>query len=260
MDSNQRVGAGDWFASRAQPSDAAQLRRLFRQGQRALKEKDFAKAADLFRQYLAFEPDDTEAIAQYAVALEQTSSAAQSRFKIFFLLEQVLRRQPDRSDVRLQAVQVAIDLGRMADAIDHLKYLLGASPPTSELEHRLGWCQEAEGRYEDSAASFRRAIVLDPAHIDSHILLAELLSRHLKQSEEAAKVMDEMVAANPKSWEAFLARARFHYGHGQLDAAALDVFAASALRRSKRTWCSPPPRLPCVRATSPTPASTSAAL
>ena len=117
----------------------------------------------------------------------------------------------------------------MADAIRHLEYLLNLSPNDAELQHRLGWCQEANGEYEASAESLQRAIAAAPDHINSYILLAELLGRRLKQPREAQTVMDAMVAANPNSWQAYLARARFYYGKGMIDAAATDFYKACDL-------------------------------
>src|SRR5262249_39265044 len=46
---------------------------------------------------------------------------------------------------------------------------------------------------------------------------------------EAVKVMDALVTANPNSWQAHLARGRFHFAHGDLQAAALDFCNAHEL-------------------------------
>jgi len=199
------------------------------QAERALQQKEYPKAAELLERYLDYQPDDTEAIALYAAALEQGPGAANARFKTYLLLEQVLRREPDRLETRQHAVQAAIDVGRTNDAIRHLEYLLAVSPNDAELEHQLGWCLEAVGKYEESAKAFVRAIALAPQQIDSYTLLAELLARRLKQPDEATKVMDAMTAANPKAWQAYLVRARFYHGQGQFDAAAADVYKAAEL-------------------------------
>src|ERR1700733_6136554 len=67
---------------------------LARQALRAIDAKEYGKAADLFRQYLGYEPDDTDVMASYAAALPKASTSAPSKFKTYLLLEQVLRRQP----------------------------------------------------------------------------------------------------------------------------------------------------------------------
>jgi tetratricopeptide (TPR) repeat protein len=202
---------------------------LLRQAERAVENKDFTRAASLLQQYLDYQPDDTNALAQYALILEQGAPSAQVRFKSFLLLEQVLRRQPDRHDLRRRAIQAAIDLGRYEDAIRHLEYLLNTGAARGPLEHQLGWCREALDQYEQAAACFRRAIGHAPQQVESYVLLSELLEGRLDQREEAARVMDALVAANPRSWQAHLARARFHYGRGELDAAGHDVLRAAEL-------------------------------
>jgi tetratricopeptide (TPR) repeat protein len=202
---------------------------LMREAERAEQHEDFARAVVHLQHYLAYQPNDTEVIARYALALAKASSSCSARFKTFLLLEQVLRRQPERHDLRRHAIQAAIDLNRLADAVRHLQYLLKAKLHQGDLEHQLGWCQEALGQYEQSAASFRSAIQHAPQQVDSYILLAELLQRRLDQRDEAAKVMDAMVAANPKAWQAYLARARFHYGRGDLESAERDILQACAL-------------------------------
>ena len=202
---------------------------LLRQADRAMAEKDFAQAAQLLHTYLELEPDDTDALVRYAAALEQASSSYQARFQAFLLLEQVVRREPDRHEIRRKAVQAAIDVGRLPEAVRHLHYLLAAQGGQAELYHRLGWCQEALGQYDASTESFRRAVRLAPNHIDSWVLLAELSQRRLGQADEAAKVMEQMVTANPRGWQAFMARARFHYRGGNLSAAAADTHRACEL-------------------------------
>jgi predicted Zn-dependent protease len=202
---------------------------LLHQADRATQEKDYARAADLYQRYLQYQPDDTDALVRCAAALEKSSPSYAAQYQTFLLLEQVLRRQPDREDVRRRAVQAAIDLYRFHDAIRHLEYLLSAAPRRADLLHQLGWCQEAVGQYADSAESFRKAIAQAPGRIESYILLAELLVHRLERPAEAPRVMDALVAANPQSWQAHLARARFHYGRGDLDATAADVYKACAL-------------------------------
>jgi tetratricopeptide (TPR) repeat protein len=115
------------------------------------------------------------------------------------VLEQILRQQPDNLEVRRKAVQVAIDVAQFGDAIRHLEYLLPLSADKGLLEHQLGWCQEAMGQYESSANSFRRAIAASPKLHESYILLAELLSSRLNEPDEAPKVMNAMIPADPLS-------------------------------------------------------------
>ncbi|HYV36734.1 MAG TPA: tetratricopeptide repeat protein [Gemmataceae bacterium] len=202
---------------------------ICKQAERALERKDYAKAAELYRHYLNYQPDDAVATANWAAVLEKSATSSQARFKTYLLLEQVLRRQPGNLEVRQAAVQAAIDVGRMPDAIRHLENLISVSADKALLEHRLGWCQEAAGQYEVAANTFRRTIAMAPKQFESYLLLAELLVTRFNEPEQASKVMDAMVAANPASWQVYLARARFQFGKSHVDAAAADIYKACEL-------------------------------
>jgi cellulose synthase operon protein C len=196
---------------------------LLREAKRAIDQEQYARAASLLQRYLTYEPDDTEAVASYADALQKSSSSFQTRFRVFLLLEQVLRSQPERVEARKQVIECAIDLRRFEDAIGHLAAMLAGAKRKAQWEHKLGWCLEALGQYEESARAFRRAIAEDPGQLESFILLAELLDRRLKRPAEAPAVMDAMVEANPDWWKAYLVHARFQFGAGKLDDAVEDV-------------------------------------
>jgi tetratricopeptide (TPR) repeat protein len=196
---------------------------------RALEQKEYARAASLYHHYLQYQPDDTEAITHYATALDKSTSSGQARYQTYFLLEQVLRRQPQRDDIRRQVVQLAIEQERFDEAVRHLEQLTLAGPDKGKYLHQLGWCQEALRQYAASAESFRKAIAAAPAQLDSYVLLAELLEHRFEQPGEAQQVMDNMIAANAQSWLAYLTRARFHFGRGALPACDADIAQASQL-------------------------------
>jgi predicted Zn-dependent protease len=204
---------------------------LSRQAQRALEKGQFAQAATYLDRYLALAPGDTEALAQLGQLLDRVADGPEGRFQALQILEQVLRRQPDRRDLRRRVVILAIDQYRFRDAISHLDVLLPDAPDADkgELEHLLGWCQDAEGHPEASAAAFRRAVQYGPERIQSYVLLAEVLKDRLVQPAEAAKTMDAMVAANPRSPQALLARARYLQAANDFDGAARDMAQAREL-------------------------------
>src|SRR5262249_38248617 len=106
---------------------------------------------------LAFVPADTQALTHYGLILEKLTHSA-ARHRAFAVLEQVLRRAPDRRDIRQVLVRVALDLGLYANARKHLENLLEASPNTAELERLLALCEEADGDPEKAADWLRKVI------------------------------------------------------------------------------------------------------
>jgi len=204
---------------------------LARQARRALAQGDLGKAASYLERYLTFEPDDTEALAQLGQVCYGLADGPQGRAQALQLLEQVLRREPLRRDLRRRVVSLAIDQYLFHDALGHIEKLLETAPESEkgELEHLRGWCQDSLGQHEEAVASFRQAVQYAPAQVSSYVLLAEVLGERLGQSEEAGKVMNALVAANPRSAEALLARAFFLQAREDADGAARDMVHARTL-------------------------------
>src|SRR5262249_23675296 len=115
------------------------------------------------------------------------------------------------------------------DARPHLVALLESSPNDGELEHLLGVCDEAGKTYAKAAEWFARAVRHAPQKVDSYLRLAALLRGGLGKPKEAAKVLDQMVAANGSSFRAYLERARFRKETGATDGWEKDVRAAVKL-------------------------------
>ncbi|MCC6417051.1 MAG: tetratricopeptide repeat protein [Gemmataceae bacterium] len=201
---------------------------LLRQAERSVTDGQLFKAATYYRHYLAYEPDDTAALAEYARTLDRLARSRAARLRAVLVMEQTLRRNPALHDLRERLVQLTTTLGKFGDAIRHLEVLTVAFPKRGDLEHHLGWCQEARRDYQAAADAFARAVKKAPAQLDSHVLLAELL-RRLDRPEEATQALDAMVAANPQSHRALLLRGRDHRRRGALDAAAADVRRAAEL-------------------------------
>ncbi len=202
---------------------------LLREAGRAAERGDHARAVTYFSHYLAYEPDDIEALTHYAQSLERLPPTPPARRRALEVLEQALRQDPARSELRLRVVRLATGLGRYADAARHLEALAKALPRRSDVEHQLGWCQEALKEYDLAEASLRRAVRKDPAQLDSYALLAELLQSRLQRPDDAAQVMEEMVGANPRSARALLLRARYHRARGAPERGAEDTRQATVL-------------------------------
>jgi tetratricopeptide (TPR) repeat protein len=187
---------------------------LAREAERALARQELGKAANYLDRYLSFAPDDTDALAKYAEVLDKLAREVPGRGKALVHLEQALRRDPARRDLRRRAVSLALDLYRFRDALYHLQQLQSgaAASERGELEHLVGWCQDALGQGEEAAAAYRRALTYAPQRVSTYVLLAEVLGERLGRREEALQVMNELVRANPGSSEAQTARARFLQG------------------------------------------------
>jgi tetratricopeptide (TPR) repeat protein len=242
---------------------------LLRQAERAKDEGRLVPSAKYYYRYLGLRPRDADARAAYGLLLEQLAQTGKARLQALLVLEEVLRQQPGRSELRRHLVQSAMRLGRFGDAKEHLVILLQPGPsPDGELEHLLGECEEGRGAYAQAVSWFQKAIMRGRQRTESYVRLAgllrarpELAPRLGRQPPEmvgllasstcltfpaalpwaalvgssrrsgpnpADDVMDALVAANPRSFQSYLIRARYRKQH-HLAGAAQDLSRARTL-------------------------------
>jgi tetratricopeptide (TPR) repeat protein len=159
---------------------------------------------------------------------------------------------------------MALALERFSDAREHLMILLREdTPEDGALEQSLGLCDEGEKQYAEAAEWYRKAILHAPNQLESYVRLASLLRRQAEEADRANRqrlpevvalfgctahggfpsscpwsvcywphpadqVINALVAANPRSFRAYLLRSRYRREHGTGDAAQ-DVARARAL-------------------------------
>ncbi|MCI0640926.1 MAG: tetratricopeptide repeat protein [Gemmataceae bacterium] len=185
------------------------------------------QALTYYAHYLALEPNDADARARLALTLDR-HAAPSDRFRVVLALEEALKRDVQRGELRFRLIQNLMALQRFKDAVGQLQTLLPDWPDKAELEHLTGWCQEAIGESEKAAESFARAVAQNPKQMESYVLRAELLKR-LDRVEEAVKVLDALVDSNQEAWRAYLLRCRFRKQEGDVPGAIADLGRALAL-------------------------------
>jgi cellulose synthase operon protein C len=187
---------------------------------RAREAGNLIQTADYLRRYLVLRPHDAEALSEYGLLLEAQAKSLDEVQRAYLVLDQVLRLDPGRAEVRRRLVHIAMTLHRFGDAVDFLKTLRHTPPDDAELEELHGQCQLSLGEYRHARASFERAIALAPGQIDSYALLATLLRQQPnevtsrgenqpKLMKLAEDTMDRLIERNKKSFRAYVARARY---------------------------------------------------
>jgi tetratricopeptide (TPR) repeat protein len=180
------------------------------------------EAASRLNRYLRLTPGDTDALALYGSLLGRLAHNRSERTTAFLVLEQVLRRDEQRKDLRRQTAEAALAIGRFKDAEYHLKELRkepeGAEG--AELLHLLGRCQAGDLRPEEAAESYKHAVASAPKRIDVWQEYAALLRERLQKPETANRAIEEMLRANPESPDALLTAVRYYHEAGEADRAA----------------------------------------
>lgn len=207
------LSAGSVFLiHRAQSGRIA--RALLRQAKRAEEQSRLDLKMKFLGRYLEFRPKDNAVRAELGQTLASPEVAVthRGRERALFVLEQVLLHEPDRQDSRRQLVRIAMQLGRQDVAREHLKTLETQLPNDGDVFALLGQWHEARREFPQAVAQFRRAIQLAPQETTSYVRLAQALRRLPepdRKSENGAaadQVMDELIAANAESFQAYLAR------------------------------------------------------
>ncbi|HWB10156.1 MAG TPA: tetratricopeptide repeat protein [Pirellulales bacterium] len=169
-----------------------------------------AQAVGSLRRYVVMVPDDTAALARLGLLQAKRHADAQA----YVTLEQVLRREPTRDDIRRELVDVAMRIGRFTDARDHLEqYLLKTDRNDAQLLNLLGTCYDKLGDSAAAAKQFESAIEAHPESLESYVSLARLYTRS-KEPDLAEKVLEGLVENNrgsDRAYSAYVARASLRY-------------------------------------------------
>ncbi|MFN0198544.1 MAG: tetratricopeptide repeat protein [Planctomycetaceae bacterium] len=201
---------------------------LLDQQRRAQKSGDQKLASRYLSQYLGYAPDDVERHAELAELLLATATTPRERFKAMQYMEKVIRMDPLQNKIRRLLVDELIAFGRYPDALVHLESLLAQSPNEGELEYKVGVCHHAQEKFQKASIAYRNAIQHAPAQLEAYQHLAAILRERSsgQKNDEARKLIDSMVSANPHLAGAFAGRARFLLDEKDYVKAAADVSVA----------------------------------
>lgn len=143
------------------------------------RQGDWAQAQDLYRQVLALDPDQVDALQLSGVALAQAGDAPGGEA----LLARAAARRPD-ADILANLGAVRAALGWLDAAAHAYSTALDLNPSHGEARFNLGNLHSRQGRWDQAADQLARAVVLMPGHVGARINLA-IAQRHLGRWAEA---------------------------------------------------------------------------
>lgn len=195
---------------------------LLKQAQKAEDENDLVRADSYLTRYLDFEPTDVEQKARLARLLtgKKLEGVPGIQSRAYFLLMDVLARDPEQQELRRVFIPLAIQVGRLPAAEEQLR-LLPAGGDTAGLWGR--W-YEAKDQDERAIESYREAVKQVPGDSELVSRLVRLLRsrrwenlspdntarKYEADVREADRAIDEMVRAAGDSWEARVARWNYY--------------------------------------------------
>ena len=122
--------------------------------EKAEEEGDYAKAAELYREYLTVKPSDVDVKIKYGDVLTKSDWAARQPELALEIYEGLVGQFPGREDVRRRAAEVAAELATRSGgnlferARGHLAILLKTAPNDGHLEFLMGRCYEEDKEYD----------------------------------------------------------------------------------------------------------------
>lgn len=216
------------------------------------------EALKLLAKYVGLRPNDAAASAEFATLLlerSQAPGATRADFsRAFNALESAVRRAPSDHALRMKLAEFDIRIGRFGDAREHLDVLRqraaenaapedGAEPlsPTA-IEVLRARAFAGLGDFTTAAQVASELVNFDmeeksfddsstPAAgtTEAYIVLAAILEDKMRDTASASRVIDQLVQANEKDPQAWLAAARWHRQRGDLKKTSAAVARATAL-------------------------------
>jgi len=117
------------------------------------------------------------------------------------LLEDNVRRFPDRFDYGFELAVLCSKTGRLAEATAEFQKLIDKKPNSPELYVRMGETKRAAGDIQGAIAAFKKADDLDPRNIGGHLDLA-MTYEHMGRDAEASKAYEDVIKIQPDNVEA----------------------------------------------------------
>ncbi|HYV35442.1 MAG TPA: tetratricopeptide repeat protein [Gemmataceae bacterium] len=230
------LGGGLYFLHAFQVKRNA--RDLYDRALQMEKEGKVSEAVMVLEQYLGMAPHDDLALAKFGVMLAQDAKNPRARERAVLVLDQVLRRDPNREDLRRKVVELTLSLGQFNAARHHLALLHKIHPEDVDVLHWYGRCEAGVGNNDKAAEWYGKAIKIDPQRVELSMDYAALLLQIGKTFQPpdlgmADTEVERLLSVVPKSPAARVQAARYYLRTGNLEKAETHIlFATTDLRVS----------------------------
>lgn len=220
------ISTGSHFLHRFQVRSMAEIYLELAENAEQEGQDDLAKSH--YRNYLRLNPDNRAAKVNYSLLYHRTAKSIKERRHSISILEDLLRKNEHRDDIRRILIDAYMEIGRQyapqyRNALRHIEYFLTENTDDFELVEFRAECFWKLGNIDGAITDYRALLKTSPLRFDLFERLAHLYRFELDNIEKADRIMDSLVATNPQAWEVYYLRAKYHRRHMKLRKAALDI-------------------------------------
>lgn len=217
--------------------------RLLDRAQEMRDEGNLVKAISLMHDYVSIRDDDSGALKtlanDYADLINDPTilqdplgreklQRAMAQLKVF------VREQPDNVELKRRLVDLLLT-ANPKEALDHINQLLNRSPGDTELELLKSQCLFATSDpkriqhayrlvgYSQETGEFDATKAVAPEDVTTYVRLAVALRQDEEDNEQARRVVEQLVDANPEDGMAYLGRGRYLQQAGDTEDGNADV-------------------------------------
>ncbi|MBI4938883.1 MAG: tetratricopeptide repeat protein [Nitrosomonadales bacterium] len=144
------------------------------------------------------------------------------------IFQQILQAEPSHPDALHFLGVISLQGGNLAGAIELIGKAIHVKP-NSLMHYNLGLALRAQGKLDDAAASYRKAIALQPGYAEAHFNLGNVLQKQGKL-EDAVASYRKALALKPDWVDAHNNLGSALQEQGKLDAAIASYRRAIALK------------------------------
>jgi serine/threonine protein kinase len=172
------------------------------QAMAALKEEQFAKAAALFKQALANEPEDKSKIATpYAQALVggSTSMLDTNPKQAESLLQKAIKLDPENAEAFFYLGKLYTSEKDYVKAIQAYDKAIDLDPSSPDAFFNLGFLYYAKRDYPKAEAMFLKVTELQPAYLDEAYFNLAVVQNLQEKKEESIGNLERALEVNPNN-------------------------------------------------------------
>jgi len=174
-------------------------------GMRALEEKRFAEAVELFEQALALEPYWLDTVSKsYALALKGQAHSLVERDpgRARELLLKAVRYDPESIEAHFQLGLLYDKLKEWPKAIESYQKVAELDPQFPGAYFNLGYVYARTKDYQRAEEMYGRVVELAPSYLDEAYFNLAVVQEKLGKKEQGMHNLEESIALNPENDQA----------------------------------------------------------